>query len=381
MIFLFDVNFKELYLSRLNKSMLSIYWMIVAGIIIVLAALPFLYLDVSVRTTGIIRPLQERTEIKATVSGVIEKIYFAESQLVPEGAVILRIKDDKTGSKKTQSRFEIAQRQQFIHDLELLSATDFVSQKIYNALVSPLYKQQLSRFLFQQSGHISTLEKINLELNTDSLLAAERVIAPKEFMDKKAEHEKMLSAFEAFRQEQLSTWQQELVKYRLELSQLQSLQHQLIQEAGYYEVKAPVGGTLQGIHSKYAGGLLEAGETVGTLSPETELVAECYVPTRDAGLLIKDQEVKFQIDAFDYNYFGIATGKLISIDNDFTLIENQPVFKVRCAFDKKQLHLKNGFTGHLKKGLTVQARFIIANRSLWQLLFDKLDDWANPSKT
>ncbi len=69
----------------------------------------------------------------------------------------------------------------------------------------------------------------------------------------------------------------------------------------------------------------------------------------------------------------------MTIDNDFTLMDNKPVFKVRCQLDSTQLHLKNGFTGQIKKGLTVQARFIVARRSAWQLLFDKIDDWLNPA--
>ena len=81
---------------------------------------------------------------------------------------------------------------------------------------------------------------------------------------------------------------------------------------------------------------------------------------------------------FDYNYFGILTGKILSIDNDYTIIDNQPSFKVRCMLDSQQLYLKNGFKGNLKKGMTLQARFVVARRSLWELLFDKVDDWINP---
>lgn len=380
MILPFNSNYKELYLPGLNKSTISIYWLIVAGMITGLAAMPFIYFDVSVKSPGIIRPLQERTEIKASVSGVIDTIYFSEGQLVPKGAVILRLKDYNTGSKKTQTGFEITQRRQFIHDLQLLTATGSISGQVYNKLTSPLYRQQISRFLSRQTEHLTTLEKIGRELKKDSMLAAERVIAPKEFEDKTAENERLQAALQAFRQEQLSVWQEELAKYQIELTQLQAQQHELLQDARFYEIKAPVSGTLQGINTRYAGGMLQAGEPAGTLSPETGLVAECYVNTRDVGLLRQEQQVKYQIDAFDYNYFGIATGKLLSVDNDFTIVDNKPVFKVRCTFDQKQLHLKNGFAGQLKKGLTVQARFITARRSLWQLLFDKLDDWANPAK-
>ena len=104
-----------------------------------------------------------------------------------------------------------------------------------------------------------------------------------------------------------------------------------------------------------------------------------HVPTQQVGLLKANEEVKFQIDAFDYNYFGIVTGKIVSIDNDYTIIDNKPVFKVRCLLDSSQVHLKNGFTGHLKKGLTLQARFMVTRRSAWQLLFDRVNNWLNPA--
>ena len=136
---------------------------------------------------------------------------------------------------------------------------------------------------------------------------------------------------------------------------------------------------VQNINTRYAGGFLSAGESLCIISPQSNLIGECYVGSRDVGLLKTGQQGRFQIDAFDYNYFGILTGKIISIDNDFSMVENKPVFKVRCGFDSTQLLLKNGYKGELKKGLGFQARFVVAERTLWQLLFDKVDDWLNPT--
>ena len=38
---------------------------------------------------------------------------------------------------------------------------------------------------------------------------------------------------------------------------------------------------------------------------------------------------------------------------------------------------KSGFVGYLRKGMTLQARFLLAERSLWQLLFDDVSDWLD----
>jgi membrane fusion protein, peptide pheromone/bacteriocin exporter len=55
------------------------------------------------------------------------------------------------------------------------------------------------------------------------------------------------------------------------------------------------------------------------------------------------------------------------------------MFNVRCTLNQSHLQLQNGVKGEIRKGMTFQARFIVARRSLFQLLYDKADDWLNPS--
>ena len=47
--------------------------------------------------------------------------------------------------------------------------------------------------------------------------------------------------------------------------------------------------------------------------------------------------------------------------------------------DKNYLQLKNGYKGQIGKGMTLTARFYLLDRTLWQLLFDRVDDWFNPN--
>ncbi len=86
-----------------------------------------------------------------------------------------------------------------------------------------------------------------------------------------------------------------------------------------------------------------------------------------------------QISAFNYNQWGLLTGKIIEISNDIQLVKEQPIFKVKCALDQDFLKLKNGYPAKFKKGMTLHARFMVTKRSLWQLLYDKVDDWVNPN--
>lgn len=46
--------------------------------------------------------------------------------------------------------------------------------------------------------------------------------------------------------------------------------------------------------------------------------------------------------------------------------------------ERDYLQLKNGRVGRLKKGMTVSAHFMVTRRSLFDLLYQKMDSWANP---
>ena len=354
----------------------AIYIVLIVFILLCFLCLFFIKSTVSAVSSGLTRPLNERTEIKPVLSGIIDSLFVKEGDTIKQGQLLATIKDNQTTPQLILNQFELKQRLEFIYDLEKL-----VNAKEYSSLIleTPLYRQQLSRFQFQVSDQEAAIKKATHEQDMYNKLLKDHVIARKEHFDKEIEAERLRAAFEAFKNDQLTSWQNDLQKYKSEVSQLTAQQKQIKTDKRNHYIYAPVSVAIQNINSRYKGNFIAAGESLCIISPESNLIGECYVSTRDIGLLKIGQEARFQIDAFDYNYFGILTGKIISIDNDFSIVENKPVFKVRCTFDSTQLHLKNGYKGELKKGLTFQARFVVAERTLWQLLFDKVDDWLNPT--
>lgn len=367
------------YNSEINQKQISIYWLVLLFLVASIAALPFIKLDIAVKTSGIIRPVDEKTELRSSVSTVIDDIYFKEGDTVHKGDLVIQLRKKNIGIKKSMNDYAIIQNNQFISDLKILTGSDHFSAATVSSLKSPVYKQQSSRFSFQLSELNAQQKKVNRELYVDSVLMVDKIISLKELFDKQIEHEKLAANIRATSEQQMAIWQQDLSKYQLEKSQYENANSQLNEDSNFYSVRAPTTGVLQNFNKFYAGSLVQAGEVLAVISPQATLIAECFVSTRDVGFLIPGQLTLFQVAAFDYNYFGILTGKIISIDNDYTVIDNQPSFKVRCRLDSQQLCLKNGFKGNLKKGMALQARFVVTRRSLWQLLFDKVDDWVNPA--
>ena len=126
--------------------------------------------------------------------------------------------------------------------------------------------------------------------------------------------------------------------------------------------------------------MVQAGQQIAELSPKGKLVVECYIAPSDIGYLQHKTPVKFSVDAFNYNQWGVANGSVINITDDIELMDGKPVFKLRCSINTHALKLKNGVEGRLKKGMTLTAQFVLTQRSLFDLLYDKVDDWLNPAQ-
>ncbi|MVT08574.1 HlyD family secretion protein [Chitinophaga tropicalis] len=363
------------WLPRVKTGTQVIYIIVLLVVLIALAALPFIYVDVSVSASGLVRPIAEKTELYNLVAGTIEEVLVTDGASIRSGQVLMRLRQDINDSKMVQNSFEISQRELQIHDLSLLAAGSGGA-----SLRSAQYRQQYSQYISSLSEQAATVDKLRADMNTYEKLFHEKVVARQEYLDRKYEYEKSRAAYQSAIQQQRSVWSNELNQLRLEDNRLRAENHQLSKEKEWNLIKAPVSGTLQQFTGKYPGGFVRAGELLGVISPDSSLLAECYVSPRDIGYLEKGMPVSFQVDAFNYNEWGIVKGKVLSVDNDFTLVNNEPVFKVKCSFVSTELSTPKGIKASLKKGMTLQSRFILTRRSLFQLLYDKADDWVNPNR-
>lgn len=362
------------WLPRVRVRTQLIYTTVLVAVLLSLIALPFIKVDVSVKSAGIIRPVTEKNELRSLVAGTIAEVLVTEGQHVEKGQLILRLQEDISNSKLLQTSFELKQRETYVSDLSRLAGGGGGG-----GLQSALYQQQYSRFVSSLNEQQATMRKLESDLDMYKKLFADKVIAEKELRDKQYEYDKAKAAYSLAVQQQRSAWAEELSRYRLESNRLQADADQLEKQKEWNLIKAPVSGTLQEFNGKYAGGYIQVGEAIGIISPDSNLVAECLVSPKDIGYLRAGMPVKFQVDAFNYNEWGTVNGTVQSVDNDFTLVENQPVFKVKCAFAATELQTAGGVRGTLKKGMTLQARFILTQRSLFQLLYDRADDWVNPN--
>lgn len=374
----FSEHSSQVFLNSIAVRNHIIYISALTGLIAVVVALPLIHINLSTQAPGTLRPLAEKTEIRPLVAGTITRLPTKENQAVRRGDTLVVLQSGAMDAQQALNAKQQAEKVAFITDLKWLVRGVTVPK---GGLRTQLYGQQAAQFHFQQQQLRNQLQKSARDLATTQRLYAGKVIARIELEDKTFAHRKLLDEARVLAETQRSQWQTDLNTHRAALAELRGRQQQLRQERRLYALTAPVAGTVQQLAGKYAGSYVQAGELLGTISPDGNLLAECYVAPKDIGFMRVGMPVRFQIDAFDYNQWGMVEGQVTDVARDYVLLnEKQPVFKVRCRLNRSYLQLKSGYRGTLRKSMTVRARFQLAERSLWQLLFDKADDWLNPTQ-
>ena len=371
-------NTAESYLPSVSVRSQSIYIFVLLAIIGAFAATPFVFVDVSVQSNGVIRTAAEKNEIRSLVSGFISSAKVKENTPITQGQTLFVLKTDVLDTKIRLNSYQQNEKRQLIQDLSLLVKIDSSSILKVKGLMSPLCIQQYNQFKYTLQENIQHQRKVKKELDTDRFLYKEKVIAMREFDEKEYAYNQLVAEFRSSIERQITLWQSDLSRYQIEFTELEALQKQLLEEKEQYVIKASATGTIQQLAGKYVGSSIQAGENLGIISPDSNLLVECYVSPQDIGFLRKGMQANFQINSFNYNQWGLASGKIINIANDFIIQNQQPVFKVQCLMDKTFLKLKTGYIGKIKKGMNLRARFIITRRSIYQLIYDKVDDWVNP---
>jgi len=370
----------EYHYQRYNTKTVVIYQILLAIVLIFFLSLFFVKVDVSVKALGILRAVSENHAVKSIISGRIEEVFVKESQAVEAGQVLARIKADMLDQERDMLS---TQQQDLLNQLaDLQKLTALASKRAFSGrppLASAVYSQQFTFFWQKVTKLQNQLALAKRNFERYKTLYESRVISAAEYEEAQFVYQQANTDLELSYDEQGAVWQQELSALRLKTGELSSRIEQVGEQRGYYTLQSPSTGTVQAMKGLKAGSMVSANEVLAEISPDSGMIVETYVPPKDIGYLAVGTPVNLQIDAYNYNQWGMASGKVTSISADVFTDSGQPYFKVRCQLNDDKLMLKNGYEGTLKKGMTLQARFFVTRRTLFQLLYDKADDWLNPN--
>ncbi|MEQ5791680.1 HlyD family efflux transporter periplasmic adaptor subunit [Muricauda sp. NFXS6] len=370
-------NTVQAYIPKNGVKSKAIYSLLLFFILSIICALPFIKVKVYTNAQGLVKPSKERIAITSLNSGKVLFSGIESNKYVEKGDVLLILENNVLNEQIALTKYDTKRFLEQIRDLQYLLNQKRIQS---DSIQSPKYQKEYFQFLEISFEHKTRIKKLKVDFDRNQKLLDKGVIAKAEFENIKLEYDLALSAFNQFKKQQFNKWETSLTELRNDLEITQNKSSQYLENKKEYIVTAPVSGSLVNPVGIERGSIVTSGSILAEISPDTELLAECYVSPLDIGLIDESKPVNFQIDAYNYNQWGLATGKILEISEDIELINEQPIFKMRCQMNEEFLELKNGARGTIKKGMTFNARFELTERTLYQLLYDKVDDWMNPTK-
>jgi HlyD family secretion protein len=358
--------------NRIKGS--SFYIFILLIVLGGISSLPFIYVDVSSQATGFIRPLGDNVPVISLVSGNVQKINLKNNKTVHKGDTLLMINSQSINSQVAVNIDFQNQLQQNIADLDYM-----MNEKSNSFIKLPHNQGELDKYLAQKKELVSRVRASTQISLRNKKLFFDHVIPQSEY--EKFEDEKIMAeeALTSFEKKQLAQWQQakkELIETR---KNYKGDQRKFEIEKKNFVIISPISGTVINFKGFESQSLVGAATQLAEISPDAPLIVECQVNPKDIGLIKMGQAVRLQMDAFNYNQWGFLDAKVFEIDHHPVINNNAIFFRVKCSLPHHTLVLKNGYSAEVQKGMPLVARFIITKRSLYQLLFDKVDSWLNPS--
>jgi membrane fusion protein, peptide pheromone/bacteriocin exporter len=371
----------ESFLRKRGRNPLYVYWTALVMCAGALLSLPLIDVDVTVQERGRVRPATERTAIVARTAGFISSIRVHDNDLVHAGDTLLTLNAQGLQAKVDFNVFQTQVLNRELADLRYLLDRGGNKRPVsVNDLQTAKYISEYDKFETDCRNANLKVDHTEREMNRNRQLLAIKVVAARDYEESSYQANAARVERAALDQQMIARWQADRVQKEHELEQLESEARQLTDEQNLYSVKAPMDGAVIGLEGVVKGSYVQSGQRIGDISPSSDFVIDVSVPPKDIGRIFVGQSVNIQVDAYPYTIWGLLRGRVIRISADYVQeSESKGAFKVMVHPDQNYLRTHDGLTGSLKKGMTTNARFFVARRSLWELIYESMDDLFNPA--
>nr|WP_235899262.1 HlyD family efflux transporter periplasmic adaptor subunit [Hallella mizrahii] len=339
--------------------------------------LPFIYVDVSVEGTGNVRPKTERSTIIAPVTEIVDEVYVKEGDAVVKGQPILKFRTDNTDVKINYQR---SQQNDFLsqcHDLEFL-----VKGSCPQTFKSSNREQEYYSMVAQCAQMKTDIRHLKTEWLRNKALYDDKLISEEEYEKYYYQYLDKQNELKTLVENKHATWETDLNNLHQQIRETHSNIEGDVSDKHMLILRAPVSGTVENFSGIYPGIPVQAGTSLAVISPKAPLYVEAFVKPKDIAFIRPNMTAKIQIDALNYNEWGMLEGKVESVSSDYVVdSSNNYLFKVRVRLDKNYLtDDRTHQRGYIKKGMTAVVRFMVTKKSLFDLLYQSMDSWVNPTQ-
>ncbi len=315
------------------------------GSIAVLGSI-FFKIDEVITVTGQLQSLEGTTDVKTPAGGKILEVFFKEGQLVNKGDLLVKF-DTTSASNDKLTLTTLIQIEQGALDrkLKLMSDKQTALRKkldTYKQIVDDL------RVLVSDGG----FQRVEFLKQQDQLIQLETDLAGVEI-------EKSV---------------QQLIADK-SINQMKSKLKQAELQLQYQNVLAPTTGIIFQPKAVKLG-VLQPGEKIVSIVPQSGLKAEVFVPNKDIGFVKDGLKAKVRVDAFPFSRYGELNGTVTHIGADALSPDttaNYYRFPVRLSLDKSYLEFEETVIP-LRSGMSITANLKLRDKRVISLVSDLLVD-------
>ncbi|RYG10246.1 MAG: HlyD family efflux transporter periplasmic adaptor subunit, partial [Chitinophagaceae bacterium] len=296
------------YIHNISNSSQLIYISTLLAVMIVFASLPFIYTTVSVKGQGLMQSDIEKIELLSPSNGLLVSMNLVDNKKVRKGEILFVLDSTLPNQQQRLLNNNAKDLQQKLEDATRAVGVMHLGLSGYPKLQTGLYQSSWQQYIVQFKHATNEIVQANRIYQRYQTLYDKQVVTQAEYEQYKFNYEQALSSQEMTARKFKNQWQAEASQYQNELRELQRQNVQLKDQEKQYILTATINGSVQNLTGLRAGAYVHANQKIGEISPDSSLLAYCYIKPSDIGLIKKQQKVRFQVDAFNYNQWGMLTG-------------------------------------------------------------------------
>ena len=370
----------EFHIKKHTTKSKLIYLVLLVSFVVAGLSLFFISIDVNIQCRGIITTPSKQVEIRNAIYGKLIHLDISENQFVHRGDIIAIVDtiDITRSTEINRQRLDLLTKENCdLNQLINLKGSWIASDK---GLATLKYIQEYQRSKAELEYLKADVENWRLDYERQQLLFKNKVISQADFEQSRYRYQNAVLKEQQYKETQLAKWQDALVINNNQILTLKETLNSLEKEREMCFIKSPISGYVQNPLSLSIGSTIFSNLEICRISPDDSLIVEMYITPQDIGYISSNQTIKYRVDAFNSNRWGMLTGNVIDISHDITITDgNMLGFKVIGSLDRLNLNYE-GNTVQIKKGMTLTANLILTKRTLAQLLFDDISKWLNPNE-
>jgi len=347
-------------------------YVVILIVLAVIFSLPFVKVDVVTSVRGMVRPVEESSELFSSLSGIVESSILKDNLQVDAGDTLVWIRRVLPEARIVAYLERMRIIQASARDIQLILA----GKKPVN---TTQYRQSHKNHLSERSRLEIQKEFLSGEYSTAQVLYKEEVISLHEFEKARSSYRDICAKESDLDEAYKSFLEEDLFRIQTEIKQIKNNIRLTQSSLDEYFILAPVPGTLYKCRSLSTGSVIHSGMSLGMILPSGLLAAECYINPGHIASVHKGSRVKLRFDDLGFRTHYPLEAQVDLLDREVSVFNGLPSYRIRCTIADPKIRYTNGSWESLKNGMTFTASILLFRHSLASLILEKANLWANPS--